>query len=219
MPTYRYMTENQAQYITDLVNARFETDDDAGRGPWRERFQAIRTSADIGGVINDLKRLPTLAQLKADRDRAERAANRITEPGYYRNPEDGKLYRVAKTQDGLRVHEYSKTGGPRRLTVEGNLVKGTWKRHAGFASRRLLLSTVRKDWAISEQALTDYAYGFCPLHGGPLSDGVSVALGYGPKCASNHGLPWSEEAARTVLVTQGIDPDKFLAEHAGNVEG
>lgn len=113
---------------------------------------------------------------------------------------------------------YSKTGGPRRLDVRGNLVKGKWSEKGKFDSIRLRRE-IKSEWRIDEKGLLEFSYGFCPLHGGPLSDGVSVALGYGPVCAEREGLPWSEEAARAVLTAQGIDADAFLAEHGAKAVG
>lgn len=167
----------------------------------------VTSNARMSDVINALWARPVLL-----------SPTYITQVGYYRNPEDGTLYRLMDRKEGLRVAVYSKTGGPRRLSVEGNLTKGKWVEKGKFDSRRLQYK-VSPDWFITEEALLEYAYGFCPLHGGPLSDGVSVALGRGPKCSEKHGLEWSESAAREVLKSQGIDPDKFLDEHRAPVKG
>lgn len=206
--TYQYLTDAQADLIANLVNARF-TADDPRREALRAQFRAIRCNADVTTMIEAVKPFPLLRTARP---------TAISEPGYYRNPETGELYRLAERKEGLRVLVYSKTGGPRRLDVAGNLVKGKWLEKGKFDSAKLRYQ-IKPEWLIDEKGLLEFAYGFCPLHGGPLVDGVSVALGYGPKCAEREGLPHNEEAARAVLVAQGIDADAFLAQHAAKAEG
>jgi hypothetical protein len=204
---HRYLTPGQVEFFTKLVNERFAPEDDAGRAPYRAAWRAISTKGEFDAVVADLKSKRPLSW-----GQATRAAS-ITEPGYYRNPADGTLYRLVERKEGLRVAEYSKTGGPRRLDVRGNLVKGHWIEKGKWDSAKLRRA-ISPEWLITEDGLLEFAYGFCPFHGGPLTDGVSVALGYGKVCADKHGLPWGEEAARAVLRTQGIDADAFLAQHA-----
>jgi len=122
--------------------------------------------------------------------------------GLYRNPVTGELYRLKKSGWDLIVSKYSLTGGPRRLAADlSKIEKGKWKRYTAFQSRiALSKGEIRKSWAIDAKELAvEYAYGFCPLHYGPLSDAVSVILGYGPDCAKQHGLPWGEEYAQAKL--------------------
>ncbi len=208
--SYRYLTRNQAQFLATLVEERFASDDDEGRAPWRARFSAIRNRNDIDSFIADIKLVKTIAQREREAQAAERqarlreaAAQRPTEPGYYRNPETGDLFRITKPNArswDVNVHTFSEKAGPRRLITSTDQIKrGKWSKLNKWDSRRAL-STISKDWAISVQDLAqDFAYGFCPLHHGPLVDGVSVVLGYGPDCAKEHGLPWSQEAADAKL--------------------
>lgn len=197
---YRYLTDAQADYITNLVEARFSPDD-PGRALLRNQFSAIRTHADVTEMIEMLKKLPTLAQQERDR-----AADEVPDAeGFYRNPETGELWRLRTKKWDLAVSKYSETGGPRRLVADDSkIVKGKWRNYSGFASRMMLnRGEVKKSWKIDEATLaTEYAYGFCPLHGGPLTDAVSVILGYGPDCAKKYGKPWGEEYAQQVLAAR-----------------
>jgi hypothetical protein len=198
---YRYMTNGQADYIANLVEARF-TPEDPRRELLRHQFQAIRTNADVSAMIEMLKEIPTLAQW----ERQQADAARPTEEGMYRNPATGELYRLRRDRNGeLIVSKYSETGGPRRLTADlTKVVKGKWKRWAAFKSRiALSRGEIKKSWLIDAKELaTDYAYAFCPFHYGPLTDAVSVILGYGKDCAEKHGLPWSEAHAQQVLAAR-----------------
>jgi hypothetical protein len=210
------VTVNQARY---LVDARYERDDEEGRRPWRERWDAIgkhedtTASQDVTAMINELKEIETISA-RADRlanEAKEAAKTEVpTEEGFYRNPETGELYRIKRSGWDLIISKYSETGGPRRLLADGSkLVKGTWKRYNAFQSR-LALSwmsndgpKIKKSWKIDIETLAvEYAYNFCPFHNGPLTDGVSVILGYGEQCAAKHGLPWGEEAAQAVLAAR-----------------
>lgn len=123
--------------------------------------------------------------------------------GLYRNPETGELYRLKKSGWDMIVSKYSKTGGPRRLAADlTKIEKGKWTRYTAFQSRIALAvkGEIKQSWMIDAKDLAvEYAYGFCPLHYGPLSDAVSVILGYGPDCAEKHGLPWGEEVAQRKL--------------------
>jgi hypothetical protein len=157
--THRYLSEAQVKLLTDMINERFEQDDDEGREQYRKAWHQINSREDFNQVLALLRNTPTLRQRSfATRPRP----TLVSEPGYYRNPEDGTLWRIVEHTDTpkwgpakkvFKVARYSKTGGPRRLDVRGN------------------------------------------------------------------HLPHSEAAAREVLLAQGIDPDAFLAEHAGTAQG
>lgn len=156
------------------------------------RHHAVKDWDSFNRAIHKLKReLPYLPEYApADQE------------GLYRDPTTGELYRLKKSGWDLIVSKYSKTGGPRRLAADlSKIEKGKWKRYNAFQSRMILMrGEVRKSWAIDPATLAlEYAYGFCPLHFGPLTDGVSVILGYGKDCARNHGLPWGEEYAQVKL--------------------
>lgn len=222
---HHYLSEAQVKLLTDMINERFEQGDDEGREPYRKAWHQINTREDFDRVLIQLRATPTLRQRSFT---ARPRPTLVSEPGYYRNPEDGTLWRIVEHTETpkwgpakkvFKVARYSKTGGPRRLDVRGNLVKGKWEQLRKFDGITARRDVIKADWKISEEGLLEFAYGFCPLHGGPLSDGVSVALGYGPKCAERNSLPHSEAAAREVLLAQGIDPDAFLAEHAGTAQG
>jgi hypothetical protein len=224
---HHYLSEGQIKLLTDMVNERFEADDDAGRAPFRAAWYEIDNRDDFQRVLDRLHAIPTLARRQVEATRRDRPTP-VREPGYYRNPADGTLYRIVEHTDTpkwgkpkkvLKVAVYSKTGGPRRLDVSGNLVKGRWLDMRKAEGIRLRCEVIQADWKIDEAGLLEFAYGFCPLHGGGLTDGVSVALGYGPTCAKKHGLPWNEAAAREVLIAQGINPDEFLSLLAGPAEG
>jgi|SRR5580765_1322059 len=192
---YKYLTDGQATYITDLVERRYAVDAPE-REELRKQFRAIRTNADVSAMIEQLKAVPV--PVRSTR------VERPTEDGYYRNPETGEVWRISHgTRGDMIVSKYSLTGGPRRLLAdESEIVKGKWTRLAKHASRSAL-SVLRKDWLIDPKTLAqDFAYGFCPLHHGPLQDAVSVALGYGPDCAEKHGLPWGEEVAKRVIAAR-----------------
>jgi uncharacterized protein YodC (DUF2158 family) len=125
-----------------------------------------------------------------------------TTEGLFRNPVTGELYRLKKSGWDMIVSKYSKTGGPRRLAADlSKIEKGKWTRYTALQSRvALSKGEIKQGWAIDARDLAvEYAYGFCPLHFGPLSDAVSVILGYGPDCAENNGLPWGEEYAQAKL--------------------
>ena len=47
------------------------------------------------------------------------------------------------------------------------------------------------------------ALGSCCFCGLPLTDGRSVAMGYGPVCAQNYGLPWGDERTPSHVVAEG----------------
>lgn len=196
----RRMSPKQAQFIVDLINARYEEDDEDGRRPWRERWSLITNHSQVSAMIEDLRATPTLDQL-----RRQAREQRPSEDGYYRNPETGELFRISHSvkDRNLIISRYSLTGGPRRLVADTDeIVKGSWKRLGMWASRQII-SSLKADWLIDPTTLAqDFAYAFCPLHHGPLTDGVSVILGYGPDCAEKHGLPWSEEAAQAVLAAR-----------------
>lgn len=201
--TYQYLTDKQAAKLAVMVEQRY-LPDDAGRQVWRDRFQAIRRNSDVSEMIAGLEAIPTLAEV-ARREAREARAQRPTEDGYYRNPETGELFRISHgvKGHGIIVSKYSLTGGPRRLIASTDeIVKGKWDRLGKFASRQALAS-IKVDWLTDPKTLAqDFAYGFCPLHHGPLTDGVSVTLGYGPDCAEKHGLPWGEEVAKRVLAAR-----------------
>lgn len=219
--SHRWMSYPQAKLIRDMVEERFAVEDEAGRAPFREAWPRITDRAQFENVLRALRALPTLAQREVEQLRqqeaearaaraqahaAEQAARREkqpTEEGLYRNPETGELYRLRRDKHGeLIVSKYSATGGPRRLLTDTQqLTKGSWKRYTVFQSRMAFVKgVIDKAWLIDAKDLAaEYAYGFCPLHFGPLTDGVSVILGYGPDCAEKHGLPWSEAYAQQVL--------------------
>lgn len=223
-----WMSYNQAKLIRDMVEERFEPNAPE-RFEYREAWHAIVDKASFERVFESLKAVPTLEQKRRGAERvargaaiearqAEEQANRAawqaevpTEDGLYRNPETGELWRLARNRDGeLIVSKYSQVGHARRLTTDHEIVKkGTWKRYTAFNSRLALSGysrepEVKASWLIDAKELAqEYSYGFCPLHYGPLTDAVSVVLGYGKTCASRHGLPWSEEAARALLAEQG----------------
>lgn len=212
-PTAWKPSEAQVKFVRELFAERVPTNH-PNREQWWNNIRACSSNASLQTVVSQLKQMPVVRPVYV----APARPQVLTEEGYYRNPEDGTLYHLRRVSDGLRFRVYSKKGGPRRLSVEGNLVKGKWVAKGGWDSRRLQ-RTVKPEWKIDQDGLVEFAYGFCPYHFGPLSDGVSVALGYGPVCAASNGLEWSEEAARKVLAEQGIDADKFLAEHAGEATG
>lgn len=201
----RKMTGNQASYIRDLLVARVAADDEEQLAYWRRRWENINGHRQISAMIEDLQKLPTLAAREAEARRtAEYAARQgaATEEGFYRNPATGELWRITKQNWSLILWKYSETGGPRRLAGDGTkIVKGRFVKRTGFQSRLALTKgEVQAAWKIDAQTLaTEYAYGFCPLHNGPLTDGVSVTLGYGKKCAEREGLPWGEEYAKAKL--------------------
>jgi hypothetical protein len=218
----RRMTQAQASYIRDLIESRIPADDEQALAYWRQRWNQITCNVarpgqpretSVSAMIEDLKVLPTQELLRrraeeedARRRAAEQQARRHTserEDGYYRNPETGELWRVSHSKTGLHeviLSKYSTTGGPRRLlTSTDQVVKGSWKRLNAWDTRRTVRS-IDPAWKIDPKTLAqDYAYGFCPLHHGPLTDAVSVVLGYGPDCAEKEGLPWGEEAMHAVL--------------------
>jgi hypothetical protein len=205
------VTVNQARYLADLVDARYERDDEVGRGYWRERWARLGSTPDdtVSKMIDELKGIETLSA-RADRETAEaREALKAAVPseaGYYRNPDTGELWRITLTSSGPKVWKYSVTGGPRRLLADASaIVKGKWNGYSAYQSRRALHVThsIKRSWKIDTETLAiEYAYNFCPFHNGPLTDGVSVILGYGKDCAAKHGLPWGEEAAQAVLAAR-----------------
>lgn len=156
------------------------------------RHHATKDWDNFQKAINALKKLPYLPEHAP-----------ATAEGLYRNPATGELYRLKKSGWDLIVSKYSLTGGPRRLAADlSKIEKGKWHRWTAFQSRVALnvKGEIKAFWAIDAKELAvEYAYGFCPLHFGPLSDAVSVILGYGPDCAKQHGLPWGEEYAQAKL--------------------
>lgn len=141
-----------------------------------------------------------LAKLRSLRPLPEKAP--ASQEGLYRNPETGELYRLSRKSWHTIISKYSLTGGPRRLAADlSKIEKGKWVKYTAFQSRiALSKGEVLQSWLIDAKDLAvEYAYGFCPLHFGPLTDAVSVILGYGPDCARNHGLPWGEEVAQKKL--------------------
>lgn len=208
MSKYEYLTDDQANLLVTIVNERFAVNAPE-RFALNEKFFAIRTKEDIDAFIVEVKQTPTLARqqylIDFERTRAARVAQEAripTEEGYYRNPATGELTRLTKPPRSweFNVYQFSEKGGPRRLLVSADqIVKGKWTKLTAFAARSTLRS-LDKDWKVDPETLAqEYAYGFCPIHHGPLQDAVSVILGYGPDCAEANGLPWSLEAAEAKL--------------------
>jgi hypothetical protein len=208
MTTHRFLTENQINLFTAMVEERFAADDDAGRAPYRKAWFTIASREDFDRVLTSLKATPTLAKRRSEDDRnAEQDAREArkalvpTEEGLYRNPETGELYRLRQQGWDMIVSKYSKTATRRRLTTDGKIEKGTWKRYNAFQSRQALSAyraepQVQKSWLMSDQDKIEYQYGMCGFCYRGLEDAVSVAMNYGPVCAKKFHLPWSEEAAR-----------------------
>lgn len=183
------LSDAQKQMFDKLLSEKIEPTQHAN---WRHH--AAKSWEDFNRAVAKLK----------SRDlpfRPEHAP--ATQEGLYRNPETGELYRLKKSGWDLIVSKYSKTGGPRRLAADlSKIEKGKWTRYTAFQSRMALKvkNEIKAGWAIDASTLAiEYAYGFCPLHFGPLSDAVSVILGYGPDCAKQNGLPWGEEYAQAKL--------------------
>lgn len=181
-------SDAQKELFDRLLSEKVTADQHAN---WRHH--ATKSWDDFNRALRVLKRdLPYLPEHAP-----------ATAEGLYRNPETGELYRLKKSGWDLIVSKYSKTGGPRRLAADlSKIEKGKWDRWTAFQSRIALSvkGEIKAAWAIDAKDLAvEYAYGFCPLHYGPLSDAVSVILGYGPDCAEKHGLPWGEEVAQAKL--------------------
>jgi hypothetical protein len=199
------MTRNQAKLIMDMVNERFAPDDEANRESFRAMYRQVRSQAAFQELLDELHAFQPLAKVdvaaqgkaQQEAERAARAAERPTEEGLYRNPDTGDLYRLRRTGHDLIVSKYSHTGSARRLTADGEVVKkGTWQKFNAFQSRQMLSGwtrpvTVKKSWLMSREQMIEYRYGICLFCMRGLEDAASVHHGYGPKCAKDHGLPWS----------------------------
>lgn len=81
-----------------------------------------------------------------------------------------------------------------RINEDGTLTKGRdWQ----------FVDEAFKAWAADPAAAaTAYgkATGCCSFCSKALTDGRSVAMGYGPVCADNYGLPWGDKVAAEVEV-------------------
>lgn len=186
------------------------------RQQWWDNIKGVSTLGAFQSVLADLKGRPKVGavpfrcsaphrtQLVGHQGGHTVATQQVAhEVGLYRNPATGELYRITKPSWELIVAKYTQTGGPRRLLSDGEtVVKGSFKRLNSWDSRRAL-KTIDKAWKIDPKDLArDYAYGFCPLHFGPLTDAVSVTLGYGPDCAKREGLPWGEDEMNRVIAAR-----------------
>ena len=192
-----HLTQDQVALFTAMVNERFAADDDLGRTPFRNAWYTISDRESFNATLDELKKVPTLARLEAQRKAREPhvIVVPVSAPGYYRNPADGTLYRLVERtikvkwredQIELRVQKYSEKGGLRRLSTAGELVKGSWKSYGKYDSLRLRRQ-IKAEWFLTVEQLAEFAYSFCGNCGRALVDGVSVAIGIGPECAKDLG--------------------------------
>lgn len=98
------------------------------------------------------------------------------QPGDIIQTDDGTLFLIVASKSG---RPYAKV-----------LVGGKWSYESG-AIQRARQGTVLTGEALAKVA-SEYgiAHGHCMFCGLELTDGRSVDVGYGPTCASKHGLPW-----------------------------
>lgn len=188
LASHTWMTEKQAKYIFDLINTRVGIK--APTFPqWRARYNTIDSRPGFETVLTELKALPVLVGVLPPAAKDE---------GLYRDPNTGKLYRLANTKTGRLISEYSEVSRARRLLTTGETVrKGTWKRWAQMKSRWSLYPKLTSWYLLAEWFMTDddkieYVTGICNFCYRGLIDDRSVKANYGPDCAQQHGLPWGD---------------------------
>ncbi len=129
----------------------------------------------------------------------EKRTDIATEPGLYRDPSDGTLYKLGKASSPWATPSlsvYSLKATVRRLTPEGQMVrKGTWKRLDAYQTRQMLAVSPRVQgprllaaWLMTEEDKNTWAVGFCLFCSKPLIDAISVFNSIGPKCATDRGI-------------------------------
>jgi hypothetical protein len=81
-----------------------------------------------------------------------------------------------------------------RIDTDGKLTDG---RDMTAGVRKLLVELAANPEQIA--AVHGHRTGDCCFCGLPLTDGRSVAMGYGPKCAKNFGLKWGKAKVETAI--------------------
>jgi len=138
---------------------------DAERALVAERTRAEAAEAEV-------------ARLTTERDAARRARLTVTAEGdEYTNRSiyvaDGELYRIRISKEGRQY-------APR---FEG----GSWEYDRGHMA---VVSRSGRKITAAEAAAFGHEHDECVFCDQDLSHPNSRAVGYGEKCASNHGLPW-----------------------------
>lgn len=144
--------------------------------------QSLISQFDSRGSLSERQR-PYIASLIG------KAKNPTPEvgPGLYLK--DGVVYKVYVTQ--------SKRLGTKRLVDQGN-------GHGSFVYERGALSHLTDAHRLTEDQAREFGkqFGFCVACARTLDDDRSLAVGYGPVCADNHGWFYPTEAQASVILNR-----------------
>lgn len=193
----------QVEYVTNLFRERVPVGT-ANRDQFWANIKACSSNESLTTIIDHLNSLPkpSTAPMARDVHRRERLPMRTdiaTEPGLYRDPEDGTLYRLGKrtgTFSTPPLSVYSNKAVYRRLTPEGRMVKkGKWTRLSAHQTRQMLAKSpyvtgkrVLAVWLMDEEEKLEWAVGFCLMCSRPLIDAISVFNSIGPDCAEHYHI-------------------------------
>lgn len=109
----------------------------------------------------------------------------VTEPGVYFDGEH--YYKVVQNQSGTRLY--------------AKIWDGAWE----YAPGALFSLTADQRVNADQAAKFGKLWGQCVFCSRLLTDERSVAVGYGPTCATNNGLPWGE-VSKPIVSVQAYRP-------------
>ncbi len=197
-------TAPQVEFMKTLVKERVPAN--MVETFWTYNVKTIRSRQQFSDTIDMLKTRPKVnipAPAVVTPAPVQDLPELANAEGLYRNPVDGALYRLKAGEYGqFIVSVYSKKSQIRRLTTEGNVEKGKWKRLPAHTSRQLTHYSrwddkgdqkILASWFMSDEDKVEYVYGICLFCYRGLEDARSVVKNYGPVCAKAMGLPWGDE--------------------------
>lgn len=205
-------SDAQVEFATKLFKEKF-TDTPEARQFW-DNLKSVSTNEGLTTFLDALKAMPSVRPLPNPPGRQFLLGNGdvqprpqplpkrtdvASEPGLYRNPADGTLYRIGKRANSWTtptVSVYSNKATVRRLTPEGRMVKkGKWNRLNAYTSRQMLSThplvagdRVLAAWYMTDEDKLEWAVGFCMFCSRGLIDAVSVFNNIGPDCAEDRGI-------------------------------
>jgi hypothetical protein len=188
-----YMTEKQAKWLFDLINTRIGNSDPDLLNRWKAVYFSIRTRTGFETAINELRAKPILEG---------KEPTVAKEPGLYRDPSDGTIYRLTEPTTPHQVNPdvsvYSQKSVARRLLTTGEEIKkGLWRKLKGYEAQqkfypRLPGPTILAEWRMTDADKVEYVTGICNFCYRGLIDARSVKANCGKDCAEKHGLSWGD---------------------------